>query len=221
VVTSRASKRSDALGAGARRVVAACLAAGAVACGAGAPPVTAVSLAEVPRRPDGVVIEPAPAVPEVSDRAPSSGVVALREPLGGEAALAVVDALFQAFARESPEALAALLTDDAAWIGASRAAKGTILDQWRSRLKSFDYSRLAGSEMFRVDRVERFSYADLGGPGAAPRPERMAPGDVLLRVPVTTPRAGSEALFGDVILLLLRREGRAFKIAGFGEENGP
>jgi len=46
----------------------------------------------------------------------------------------------------------------------------------------------------------------------------MRPGDLLVRVPVATPRAGAEPLFGDVVVLLLRREGAAFKIAGEGEE---
>jgi hypothetical protein len=37
-------------------------------------------------------------------------------------------------------------------------------------------------------------------------------------VPVTLPRVGAEPLFGDVVVLLLRREGDGFKIAGESEE---
>ena len=49
----------------------------------------------------------------------------------------------------------------------------------------------------------------------------MKRGDLFVRFPVATPRVGSEQLFGDEITLLLRREGSTYKIAGFGEENGP
>src|SRR5580658_7629068 len=101
----------------ARAAVVAALASCALGCAGGAregtPVVTGVEIPDPPRRPDGVVVEPAPAVPEVTDRAPSSGVVALREPLGNDAVVAVVRAMFRAFAHEDRDALAALLTADA------------------------------------------------------------------------------------------------------------
>ena len=49
----------------------------------------------------------------------------------------------------------------------------------------------------------------------------MREGDALVRFPIATSRVGSEKLFGDEITLLLRRDGASYKIAGFGEENGP
>ena len=184
---------------------------------------TAVAIPDAPRRPDGVVLEPTPAVPEVEESAAPRGVVALREPLGGEAVVTVVHQLVRAFEREDADALAALLTDDAALLGSAavHGPRGSVLDLWRARLKNLDYTRLGGSEVVREDRIERFTYADLGAPGAPERPQEMKAGDLLLRVPVATPRVGPEQLFGDVVVLLLRREGRGFKIAGFGEENGP
>jgi hypothetical protein len=204
-------------------VVAAC---GGTRTPASAPPaVTAVEIPESPpRRPDGVVVEPASAVPEASERASSNGVVALREPLGGEAVVAVVRSLFRAFAHEDRDALSALLTADAAPLvmgssGQARPAHGALLDQWSARLRSLNYGLLAGTEVARVDRIDRYTYGDLeGGSGAMARPEAMRPGDLLVRVPVTLPRVGAEPLFGDVVVLLLRREGDGFKIAGEGEE---
>ena len=206
---------------------AALLAVAAGGCLRAPPPVTAVSLPDVPRKPDGVVLEPEPAVPEVSDRAPTGGVVALREPLGGEAVALVVRALFHAFEKEDADALAALLVDDPVILGAGtspgggRGPRAALLDLWRGRLKSLDYSRLAGSEVARLDRLERYEYDDLGGAGAPPRPVEMKPGELLLRIPIAMPRVGTEQLFGDVVILLLRRDGSGFKISGFGEENGP
>jgi hypothetical protein len=201
-------------------------------------PATDAPPVDPPRRPDGVVLEPAPAEPAPQDRVRAEGVVALREPLGGDAVATIVRALFRGFEREDAEALASLVTDDATVLGAPRGSRGqsgqtgqtgqagqpgerSVLELWRARLRTFDYGRLAGAEVAQVDRIERFAYADLGGPGEPERPAEMQPGDLLARVPVATPRVGSEQLFGDAVVLLLRRDGRGFKIAGFGEENGP
>ena len=40
---------------------------------------TATEIPKAPRRPDGVVLEPPPALPSPADRAPASGIVALRD----------------------------------------------------------------------------------------------------------------------------------------------
>ena len=47
----------------------------------------------------------------------------------------------------------------------------------------------------------------------------MKPGDLYVRVPIVTPRIGSEQLFGDILVLLLRREDGRWKIAGQADEN--
>ena len=70
-------------------------------------------------------------------------------------------------------------------------------------------------------RITRFTYEDLGVPGAPERPAAMKPGDLLVRFAVAEPRVGSEHLFGDEMTLLLRRDGRIYKIAGAEEDNGP
>ena len=154
------------------------------------------------------------------DRVRAEGVVALREPLGGDAVAATVRALFRGFEREDAETLASLVTDDATVLGAARGSRGagqtgqsgqagerSVLELWRARLRTVDYGRLAGAEVAQIDRIERFAYADLGGAGEPERPAEMQSGDVLARVPVATPRVGSEQLFGDVVVLLLRRDG--------------
>ena len=82
------------------------------------------------------------------------------------------------------------------------------------------YAKLAGAEVARLDRIERYAYDELGTSGAPDRPPEMQPGDLLARVPIATPRIGAEPLFGDVVVLLLRREDGRFKIAGVAEENG-
>ncbi len=186
-----------------------------------APVATAVELAPAPRRPDGVVVEPPAALPRVVDRAPARGVVALREPLGDDAAKDLVRAYVRAFEREDDGALAQLLTPDAAPLFGGRGGRGALLEQWRTRLKNLDYTKLAGSEVARLDQIERFEYDELGPPGPRARPPEMKAGELLLRVPIATPRAGTEQLFGDVVVLLVRREDGHYRIAGASEENAP
>jgi len=190
------------------------------ACGGSRGPVTAVELPSGPRRPDGVVIEPAAALPSPKERAPARGVVALREPLGEEAAREVVRAYVAAFEREDLEALEQLLTPDAASLEPrSRGSRSAIIEAWRARLKQLDYARIAGAEIVALDRLERYELDDLEAQGAPPRPSDMRPGDVLVRAPVATPRVAGERYFGDYIVMLLRRqEGGHFKIAGLVEE---
>jgi len=227
VDTSRTSKRSErARATNATSVAfAAIVAFASLACGASVTttPVTAVTLPDPPRQPDGVVIEPTRAVPEADERAPAEGVVALRAPLPREAVTTIVHMLFRAFMHEDIEALQATLTEDAVLLTPARGVpeKRSLLDQWRARLKSFDYTRLAGTELVEEAKIERYAYEDLGVPGAPERPAEMKRGEILARFPVPTPRAGSEQLFGDEMTLLLRREGRRYKIAAFGESDAP
>ncbi|MEO8877837.1 MAG: hypothetical protein ABI461_19745, partial [Polyangiaceae bacterium] len=72
---------------------------------------------EGPRHPDGVVIEPAPALPDASDQATSRGVVALREPLSDDAVKKTVHAYFAAFVKEDRIAIEKLVTDDVVELG--------------------------------------------------------------------------------------------------------
>lgn len=100
--------------------------AGALASGGclGAGPLeTATELPKTPRRPDGVVIEPPPALPVAGDRAPATGVVALREPLGDKDVEEVVRAYVRAFEREDIDALVQLLAQEAVPLGRFPAGK--------------------------------------------------------------------------------------------------
>jgi hypothetical protein len=45
----------------------------------------------------------------------------------------------------------------------------------------------------------------------------MGEGDLLVRIPVATPRVGADVLFGDEIKLLLRRDGARYRVRGYGE----
>lgn len=174
---------------------------------------------KTPRRPDGVVLEPSRALPSASDRAPAAGIVALREPLADKDVEDVVRAYVRAFEREDIDALVQLLAQEAVPLG--RAGNKTqLVELWRTKMKNFEYQKLAGVEVARVAQIERHDYDALGASGGPVRPTEMRPGDLYVRVPIATPRVGSDQLFGDVLVLLLRREDGRLKIAGQADESG-
>ena len=175
---------------------------------------------KAPRRPDGVALEPPAAMPAASDRAEARGVVALREPLADKDVEDIVRAYIRAFERADDQALIQLLAQDAASLGRAGTNRQQLIETWRTKMKSFEYQRLAGLEIARISQLERHTYETLGTPGALPRPAEMRPGDLYIRVPIATPRVGSDQLFGEVLVLLLRREDGRLKIAGQADENG-
>lgn len=189
------------------------------ACGGARALETATALPSAPRRPDGVALEPPPAVPPASERAPAAGVVALREPLADKDVEDVVRAYVRAFEREDIEALRQLLCQDATPIGRA-GGRQQLIELWAMRIRNFEYQKLAGSEIARLSQLQKHTYDVLGGSGTLSRPTEMRPGDLYVRVPIATPRLGTEQLFGDVLVLLLRREEGRLKIAGQADENG-
>jgi hypothetical protein len=208
---SSGSSGSRAVAALALVLVTGCAGAGALE--------TATEMPKTPRRPDGVVLEPAPALPVASDRASASGVVALREPLADKDVEDVVRAYVRAFEREDIDALVQLLAQDAAPLGRA-GGKAQLVDLWRSKMKNFEYQKLAGVEVARIAQIEKHSYESLSASGGPTRPTEMRPGDLYVRVPIATPRVGSDQLFGDILVLLLRREDGRLKLAGQADENG-
>jgi hypothetical protein len=180
---------------------------------------TATEMPKTPRRPDGVVLEPSPALPSASDRAPATGIVALREPLADKDVEDVVRAYVRAFEREDIDALVQLLAQEAVPLGRA-GSKNQLVDLWRTKIKNFEYQKLAGVEVARFAQIEKHNYDALGASGGPVRPTEMRPGDLYVRVPIATPRVGSDQLFGDILVLLLRREDGRLKIAGQADESG-
>ncbi|MDB4998070.1 MAG: hypothetical protein JWM74_5502 [Myxococcaceae bacterium] len=190
-------------------------------CGGGGA-ATATEMPTTPRRPDGVVVEPPPALPPIGERAPARGVVALREPLSDEAVKEVVRSYFTLFEHEDLEGLSQLLTTDVISLDVrARGSRSNILEQWRARMRQLDYAKLAGLEVVQLDRLEHYGFDDLEGSTSPPRPSAMRAGDTLVKVPVSAARVAGERYFGDTLILLLRREEGHFKIAGVAEDDTP
>lgn len=174
--------------------------------------------AKAKRHPDGVVLEPPPAMPPLSDRASATGVVALREPLADKDVEDMVRAYLRAFEREDMTALEQMTAHDAVPLGRAGGTRAQLVETWRTKIKNFEYQKLAGLEVARFSQIEKYVFDALNVPGAPTRPPEMKPGDVYVRVPILTPQIGTERLFGDVVALLLRREDGRLKLAGQADE---
>jgi hypothetical protein len=176
-------------------------------------------IASAPRRPDGIVIDLPHALPQAADRADARGVVALREPLSKDAMVAVVRAYADGFLKEDIDALRSLLASDAMWLApqGTPSVSTNIVEVWQTRLRNFDYARLAGAEIFRADKIEVLTFDETKDV----RPPLMRPDDIYVVVPIQTPRVGTDAFFPERVSFLLRRDKARYVIIGLGEDFTP
>jgi hypothetical protein len=138
--------------------------------------------------------------------------------LAGDPVRELVLDLVDAWQRESLDGLVALLTTDAGPIESRARGRGVLVESWRQRLRAHEYRRIAGVQLVRPERIERWTWEDLGAPGAsATRPPEMRQGELLVRVPLEATHLGGEKLFEDTIVLVLRREEGRYRIAAYGE----
>ena len=73
--------------------------------------------------------------------------------------------------------------------------------------------------MVDYDGLQRYGAEDLAIGGARlARPAAMQDGDLLLRVPIAVAQVAGERYFGDVVTMVIRRDGGRFVIAAIGEE---
>jgi hypothetical protein len=74
-------------------------------------------------------------------------------------------------------------------------------------------------DVVRVEKIQRFEFDEVGGPGEPPRPEEMQQGDLYVKVPIDITEINGEKFFGDSWLLVLRPEQGTLHIAGITETN--
>jgi hypothetical protein len=172
------------------------------------------------RRPDAVAIDPVSSPPPARDYASSTdGLVTLRTPLGVDRAISAVDELFRKIVIEDGEGLERLFTSDALAISTAGSGVGpgqtpSALPFWQQRFKRLDYTRLSGELVFRADEMEIFRASDRldVSPHPAIRLEALHESDVVIRLPILTPRIGTERLFGDEMIFWLRRDNDRYRI---------
>jgi hypothetical protein len=194
---------------------------GSLAEPAGPGPVPEASAAPPPRRPDAVVIDPPPLRPPPAVRSGAQGVVSLREPAGRDAVVELVQAFLDAWQRGSLDSLLALSASDAGLLDDPEHGHAALIESWRQRLRAHDYGRLPVAEIVRPDRIERWDWEELGTPATPSRPPVMVPGEILVRAPLEVTRLGGEKVFGDVVVMILRRQEGRLRIAAYGEADAP
>jgi hypothetical protein len=197
-------------------------------CGAQSDPLlrTATDLPEQRRHPDGVAVDPSSAPPAAKDTATTSdGLVTLRTPVGLDTALASIQTFFEAVLAEDPDVLGSVLTRDAMVTNPTLAAQGPMGSPnaalfWAHRFRRLDYTKLAGEAIYHENDLEVYRAGDDVNlsPHPSVRVEALNAGDVVIRVPIVTPRAGTDRLFGDEIVVWLRRTGNEYKIYRLLEE---
>ncbi len=177
------------------------------ACG-GSSVSTALEVPSASRKPDGVVLEPSPALPATEERGEAqAGVLALRQPVGDEQIVDVVRGYIRAFVKRDTEGFIALLDADAVNLENRQARSALITDfTRRAQQHQADFQKLEGVEVARLDHMERYAAEDLGPHTDPPRPPMMRSGDVYARVPFNPTQASNgDPLFHNLLVLLLRR----------------
>lgn len=195
----------------------------ACSCGGGALE-TALDVKDVTRKPDGVLLEPAPAVPNPEERGKAQeGVVALRQPISDEQIGELARDYVRAYVNGQ---VSPLLTDDAVMFGDNgRSSPRAALVNWvleRFRQHVQDYQTLH-KDIVRQEKLERWGHDDLGPHSDPPRPSEMHTGDVFARVPLDPAMSATgDPLFHNTLVLLVRRApDRKLKIAGLSETDAP
>jgi hypothetical protein len=163
-----------------------------------------------------VVLEPPPALPSPAEGSTAGGVIALREALGADAVREVVQSVVDGWVHESLDQLTLLLTSDAGPIEQRGRGRSALVEGWRQRMHAHEYGRLSGLELVDPRRIERYRYGELP-PASSVASSEVRPGEVLVRVPLEVTRIAGERFFGDTMLLVLRREGREYRVAAYGE----
>ena len=189
------------------------------ACGAGA---LKTADAPHPESSTGVPVDPVSSVPAPGDRAAAvEGVATLRAPVSTEAVMALVRRVFEAFHARETSNLEPDLDDaivDVRAEGEITKVRWQFVNELKLRMKSTNaFEQLDVELMYRAQDVEIFARDELGLPGRPSKPASMGADDLLVRIPIATPRLGADILFGDEIRLLLRRDGARYRIRGYGE----
>ncbi len=169
-----------------------------------------------------VPTDPTSAVPRAADVAmPGDTTATLRAPVPDEVALALVERLFRTFHARTATMLEPDLDDYIVDLSPEGGVGGRQRPSWvwelQNRVRAAAFDALDIDQMYRPGEVEIYGTEDLGLPGRPSRPSAMGNDEVLVRIPIATTRVGADVLFGEEILLLLRRDGGRYKIRGYGE----
>jgi hypothetical protein len=187
---------------------------------------TQLELKDATRKPDGVLVEPSPAVPNAEEHGSTqAGVVALRQPIGSEQISEVVLKYIGAFVADDASAFAELFENDAVMFGDNGRStpRNTIIQNFQQREQQHRAEYARNRDIARLDRMVQWSSEDLGPHTDPPRPTEMRGGDVYARVPLQSPLSlAGDPLYRNMLVLLIRRSAdHHLKIVGVAETDAP
>jgi hypothetical protein len=168
----------------------------------------------------GAFLDPEPARPSPVARADARGVVSLREPVGERDIARFVQGFLDAWRRESLEDLDSLLSQssDTGPIEALGRGREAVIENWKDRLKAHahEYARLGG-DLVAPERIEHRDSDEVGSfEGPWPR-ATLRVGDVYVSAPLRVTSSGSDRLFGNFLVMVLRREKGELRMVAYGE----
>jgi hypothetical protein len=189
------------------------------ACGAAA--LETQPLARVAPSVDPPPVEPASTLPSARDGSRASdGVVTLRTPAARDGARALVARFFAVLHAKSIGDLEAEIDEtvydvrDGAALPMPRA---TMLEALKRTVTSLPYDQLDLDATYRPADVEIYAPDELGVPGRPARIAALHADELLVRVPILTPRLGADVLFREEMMFVLRRAGGRYRLAGWSE----
>lgn len=167
----------------------------------------------------GVAVDPTPALPAATATDSSEhALVVLQAPADTSAARATVRSFFRAVVEEQPAKLDALFSRDAWMQTGGQSDRQHALTYWHARLAKLDYSVLRGRLVYRESDMETYRPKDLARLRAVRHLSLSISDDqVLIRVPIATPRVGNKRLFADEMLFVLSPKANAYVIDGVDE----
>jgi hypothetical protein len=171
------------------------------------------------RRPPAVAIDPTPELPPKSSGGHADQrLLVLETPRDPRAARALVRQFFSAVQHNDIAEMERMIASDAWIVFGASGGRQRALSFWRTRLGKLDYTELADHVLYRESDIETY----VAGDATHVRRARRLPGiqgdDVLIRVPVSSPRAGATRLFGDEIIFLLRPHQGRYSIVELTED---
>jgi hypothetical protein len=135
-----------------------------------------------------------------------------------EQAFSTIQTFFQGIVAEDADLVATMLTRDALITNPSSSGgpggSPSAPLFWSHRFRKLDYTKLAGEVVYRENELDVYRAGDelSLSPHPAVRTDALNAGDVVIRVPIATPRLGTERLFGDEMIVWLRRTNDEYKI---------
>ncbi len=190
---------------------------------------TSLAIKDETRKPDGVLVEPPPALPPAEEHGKAGdGVLALRQPITNDQIAELVHRYVQAHAEafgEGHAAIEELLEREAVMIGdnnrsAPRINITQLFDQ-RNRQHRPEY--VQHGDLSHTERLTRWGYDDLNAHTDPARPMEMKAGDIYVHVPIDAVLStAGDPLFRATLILIVRRSAdHKLRFAAVGESDLP